>query len=167
MILIIGYGNPLRSDDGVGQVAAGILADGWRARAVVSGYVSIPTVTALCLHQLTPDLAQPIGEAQMVIFIDAAEDSPAGMIRAECLTADDGQGALTHQCTPGGLLWLARVLYEKSPCGWLFSVGGADFDYGENLSWQVEARLPDLIAQIDRLIAAQQSRAHVAQEADR
>ncbi|MGF1587982.1 MAG: hydrogenase maturation protease [Pleurocapsa sp.] len=58
--LVIGYGNTLRSDDGAGQSAANQIA-AW----------GLPNVRSLAVHQLTPELAEDIANADTVIFVDA------------------------------------------------------------------------------------------------
>lgn len=67
-ILVLGYGNTLRSDDGVG----------YRVAAAVHRW-HVPDVEGYTCHQLTPDLAAEIAPRQRVIFVDArvvsAEDS--------------------------------------------------------------------------------------------
>ena len=58
--LVIGYGNTLRSDDGAGQRVAEKI-----------GQWELPGVGALAVHQLTPELAENIAQADAVIFVDA------------------------------------------------------------------------------------------------
>ena len=54
--LVIGYGNPLRGDDGFGCSAAGLLAADPR----------LDGATVLGRHQLTPELATDIAGASLV-----------------------------------------------------------------------------------------------------
>ena len=61
MRLVIGYGNELRRDDGLGPQAARAVA-GW----------GMPGVLALSCHQLTPELAEIVADAEEALFIDAA-----------------------------------------------------------------------------------------------
>ena len=65
--LIIGYGNPLRGDDGVGPRAAELLVeeDGVTSPLLPDG------VQVLVCHQLTIELAPQIAEADRLILIDA------------------------------------------------------------------------------------------------
>ena len=65
--LIVGYGNPLRGDDGVGQ-------------AVAQAFAEEDGVDALACHQLTPELAERFAAAARVVLIDAATGSEAGRI---------------------------------------------------------------------------------------
>ena len=66
--LIVGYGNPLRGDDGVGQAVARAFAD----EAAIDG------VDAVACHQLTPELAERFAAAARVVLIDAAAGPEAG-----------------------------------------------------------------------------------------
>jgi hydrogenase maturation protease len=61
--LIIGYGCPLRGDD----------AFGWHAAHRLLKLAGNDSVQVLATHQLTPELAEPISHADLVIFIDASE----------------------------------------------------------------------------------------------
>ncbi|MEP7293735.1 MAG: hydrogenase maturation protease, partial [Chloroflexota bacterium] len=61
MILIIGYGNPLRSDDAIGQ----------RIAEMMEKRLKLEAVQVITAYQLTPELVEPIRDAQLVVFIDA------------------------------------------------------------------------------------------------
>jgi hydrogenase maturation protease len=63
-LLVIGYGNTLRSDDGVGQRVA---------EAVTA--LSLPDVKTVSCDLLTPEWADPISQAKQVIFVDASVDA--------------------------------------------------------------------------------------------
>jgi len=60
-ILIIGCGNPLRGDDGLGWVVADCLA------AVLTD----PAVEIVRTHQLTPEMAESFTSAKLVVIVDA------------------------------------------------------------------------------------------------
>ena len=64
-LLVIGYGNTLRSDDGVGPKVADAVA----ALALIG-------VRALACPLLTPELADPVSQARVAVFVDAAVDAP-------------------------------------------------------------------------------------------
>lgn len=148
MILIIGYGNPLREDDGVG----------WRVveevqrRQVEANHQS---VEAIACHQLMPELAETISRAERVIFVDAAEGSPPGAIAVQTVVARPAQpGAFTHHVDPAGLLAYAEVLYGRSPTAYLVTINAHRMGFAEALSPTIEAALPDLLAQIEKLIVS-------------
>ena len=131
MILIIGYGNSLRQDDGAGLLLANTLAHACRTR----------NLPAKCIttHQLMPELAPTIAaqEISAVVFVDTrivlpSETEPAVQIRT--LTANTSSPSVGHHLTPETLLLYAQLLYSRQPAAWLVTVPGTAFDHGESLS---------------------------------
>jgi len=136
-LLIIGYGNPLRGDDGLGWRAAEQLAAEW------------PEAETLTCQQLTPELAEPISRAARVVFIDAAAQGAPGAVHEQPLRPDAAVPApFTHRINPGALLALSEKLYGHLPEAVLFSVAGESFDYSQALSPSVEAALPEVIRRV-------------------
>lgn len=142
MILIIGYGNPLRGDDSVGQHIAWTLQHDWKR-----SYVQV-----LAVYQLTPELVEDISRVNLVIFIDARIGDTPGTIIHEAVHPKDGTGAFTHHVTPSSLLAASRQLYGVCPMALSFTVIGRCFDYDEALSPEVEAAIPALIENIERIV---------------
>lgn len=124
MILIIGYGNMLRGDDGVGvHVAREVEAKGW------------PGVRAIAATQLTPELAADVAQAQLVIFVDADATGVSHGVRVIDVTSQaNAVGPMTHHATPQGVLALAAALYGCCPQALLVSAPGVNFELGEGLS---------------------------------
>lgn len=142
MILIIGYGNPLRTDDAIGQRIAHLMAQRFNSAAV-----EVQTV-----YQLTPELVEPIRRANLVIFIDArVGDTPAVMFQ-ETVEPETGTGAFTHHVSPGALLGAAQALYGAQPKGILLSIVGASFDFGGELSPELDHALYGLADQAEAVI---------------
>jgi hydrogenase maturation protease len=121
-VLVLGYGNPLRRDDGLGVALAETLAAEVR-----------PGVEVRICHQLTPDLAEPVSRAAAVVFVDAAVDGPA-RVRLQRLRPHTGSSLGTHDCSPAGVLALAEALYGRVPPAWLLALPGEDFGLGEGFS---------------------------------
>lgn len=141
--LIIGYGNPLRGDDGLGWHAARLLADVAAAR----------DAEVVTCHQLTPELAQPISEAATVIFVDAAREGPPGLLDWRRVEGLAGPASYTHHISPESLLGLARELYGRSPRAFVVSVAAGSFECGEELSSVVRAALPALVKRVGDLLS--------------
>ena len=121
-VLVVGYGNALRTDDGLGWHVAERLADDPRLAAA----------TVLRRHQLTPELALDISEATLLVLVDASHGPPAGTISVERLeprgdTASSGT-TWSHHLTPTTLVELARELYGRAPdpLAGLIEVRGVD-----------------------------------------
>ena len=133
-VLIIGYGNPLRSDDGLGWYAADQLFRTSASR----------DVEVLPCHQLTPDLAEPVSHADTVMFLDSTHEGTPGELRCREIQAAEGTPSFSHHLSPQVVLGLSRDLYGAFPHAWLLTVCGKCFEPGESLSEEVAGRLPDL-----------------------
>jgi hydrogenase maturation protease len=129
-VLIIGYGNPLRGDD----------AFGLRAAERIPG--------AIAVHQLTPELMDPIARAGRVLFLDATSEGVAGEIRRRPVEPSRLAGAFTHHATPEALLAGALALYGRAPNAEIITVCGANFAIADELSPPVKASLTKVIAEL-------------------
>ncbi|HKF03675.1 MAG TPA: hydrogenase maturation protease [Candidatus Sulfotelmatobacter sp.] len=146
-ILIVAYGNPLRSDDGVA----------WRAADLLAQKFSESKAEILCLHQLAPELSETASHFATVIFIDAAavEDKTVpGQIHLQEIApqARADPSRFTHAISPETVLALAAALYGAKPQAFLVTVTAASFDHGDALSPSVEAALPTVVSEIERLV---------------
>lgn len=142
-VLVIGYGNSLRTDDGAGWHAAMRLADDPR----------LAGARVLARHQLTPELAADVARASLAIFIDARQDgSDPGSIVVQPLEPSDRPTAWTHHAGPATILGLARALYVSAPPAVLVSIAVACLDVGDRLSPRLQTRLPSIVNTIARLV---------------
>lgn len=137
MHLMIGYGNPLRADDGLGLILAEELGEGWE----------IVTST-----QLLPELAEPISRAERVVFLDASVGDIPGEVTCTTVQPQAVEGAFTHNVTPASLLEAAQTLYGTAPKAILIGVTGASFEYGTELSPVISAMLPEIITKARQMI---------------
>ena len=143
-ILIIGYGNPLRGDDGVG----------WAAAEKLEAEIHERSLDVMTVHQLTPDLASDVADAGLVIFIDASVTDPPGGIACRAITPGDVDARVfTHSMVPDRLVSCACHPFGGSPRAFVYTVGGEFFGYREGLSEVVEAALPELVERVELLIA--------------
>jgi hydrogenase maturation protease len=122
MLLVIGYGNTLRSDDGVGPQVAEAIAG-----------LGLEDVEALSVPQLTPELAEPISRASTVIFVDAALDAPREVQLRNLAPADSSQ-ILAHTTTPQTMLALARDVFGHVPLAWWLTIPIEQTGIGEIFS---------------------------------
>jgi hydrogenase maturation protease len=144
-ILVIGYGNSLRGDDAFGPLVAQRLAEDASAR----------DVDILVRHQLTPELAENIRDASLVIFIDASADGEVGEVVCRRLTPDpDASLSMAHHFAPGGLVHFVQVAYGRIPDAYVLSTRGSWFDFADaQVSPPVAAAVPLAIARIRELMA--------------
>jgi Ni,Fe-hydrogenase maturation factor len=69
-VLVVGYGNSLRGDDGAG----------WHAAARLAADPRLTGARVLARHQLTPELAAEVATASLVVLVDATTDAPPGSV---------------------------------------------------------------------------------------
>jgi hydrogenase maturation protease len=142
--LIIGYGNPLRRDDGFG----------WRVAQQLESQYANPNVEIITCHQLMPELAEPLSRARYAIFVDASAGKARCELSYKKVEADGAAGAIfSHHVSIPALLANAELLYSAQPIEtYLASVSGCDFECGESLSEAVARLVPIAVEQINSLI---------------
>ena len=142
--LIVGYGNPLRGDDGLGPAAAALLDDDPR----------LAGARVLQLHQLTPELAADFAEAKLVILIDVNVRDEAGAVSVHRLDRTPGSGSgSSHHSSPADLAALAHELWGASPAVFIVSGGAASLEVGEGLSAPVQESLPAVVEAVIAIVA--------------
>jgi hydrogenase maturation protease len=147
-VLIIACGNPLRSDDGVA----------WRAAEALEAKLPPDQVEIFLVHQLAPELAEPISRSRFVIFLDAAtagsDQTKPGEIRVEQMERSMGErpSPFCHTFSPTNVLGLAEQLYGVRARAYFVSMVGQNFSHGEFLSAAVASSIPEFIAQVEDLI---------------
>ena len=98
--LIIGIGNPLRGDDGLGWDVAGELSSELRR----------DDVQVLATHQLTPELSDLVSRADLVLFIDATRSEDPGTMRCQQVLPVAPPARHSHALCPATLLSMAERL---------------------------------------------------------
>ena len=122
--LVIGYGNDLRGDDGVGQRVALSVAR-WRQ----------PGVMALAAHQLTPELATWLVRAKFAIFVDAAcAEDESSSPQFKRIGPSSVQLMRGHAGDPQVLLALTQLAYGSCPLALWITIPARRFDFGADLS---------------------------------
>ncbi len=143
-VLVLGYGNPLRGDDGAGPAAARLLEEEKPGSGVE---------VAAC-HQLMPELAEKISRTSLVIFLDACASDPPGEVRSREIRPSRTPGdPFTHGLTPEALMVWAGTLYGSVPRAYLVSIGACSFELDERLSPAVAQGLPEMVACVRSIIA--------------
>ena len=105
-----------------------------------------PNVEVIARHQLTPELAEPISQADFVMFVDAREGKTPGALSCEPVEpVTDGAAPSTHHMTPSALLTWAKELFGRSPEAMAISIVGESFEFGTALSEPVCAAMPQLL----------------------
>jgi hydrogenase maturation protease len=139
-LLIIGYGNTLRGDDGAGIRAAELVAQ------------RFPEAACVCTHQLLPELAEQIAASDIVVFLDAEAD----ITRPRVQTAAPAQNqplAQTHFTSPQSLMQLSAELYQRIPSYAIIAgIPAAHFEFSESFSAATEEALHETVEIVSSLL---------------
>jgi hydrogenase maturation protease len=135
--LVIGYGNDSRRDDGVGRYVIEQLAKH-----------DLPDVELQTAHQLEVELAETLTHFDRVIFVDAAIPEAPALIQRSVVTPTFQSHAVAHYLTPPDVLSLSETLYGHVPQAVMFSIRGRDFNFGAELSPEVEDAGQQVVQQI-------------------
>jgi len=122
-VLVIGYGNPGRQDDGLGP-----------ALAEAVERLCIPDVTVEAEYQLTVEDAATVALHRYVVFADAsvAGREPFFFSRVPPATHTSFS---THSLEPEAVLALGRDLFQADTKGYALGIRGYRFnEFGEALS---------------------------------
>lgn len=144
-VLILGYGNCLRGDDGIG----------WLAAEKLQVSLIHPDLQVCTAHQLYPEMVAQLHDIDYVIFIDASVEGIPGQISCSHLSDQPVSGStLGHTFAPQQLLACAAALYGRAPAAHLYTVTGVSFAYEMQLSSLMQLILPVLVRDIEGLCAA-------------
>jgi hydrogenase maturation protease len=150
-LLLIGYGNPDREDDGV---AWHIL----RALTIKLGLIppesyedEFPESAQIefAFHlQLTPEMAEEIASYPYVCFIDAHTGNIPEPVRLINVESEFQHSPFTHHLTPQSLRSMCETIYGKKPDAVLLSVLGHRFLFTRELSHETAELVPQAVALI-------------------
>lgn len=140
--LVIGYGNSLRNDDGIGMRVAEIVAS-WH----------LPQVRSLFLHQLTPELTAELAQVDLAIFVDACQAFDTNTIKLDRLKPSNAINFNSHFSDPRALLSLTQALFGECPQAWWVIVPGVNFELGDRLSSIAEQGIFQALSQIKSLLS--------------
>ena len=99
---IVGFGNPLRRDDGAGP---------WVVTRLRERLGGRPGLRFLSLHQLEPDVVSDLRGAGLVVMVDATLERPEGGWRCEELAPDLSDAPqVIHHVSPAFVLGLLSAL---------------------------------------------------------
>jgi hydrogenase maturation protease len=142
--LVIGYGNTLRGDDGVG----------FRVAEAVQTW-ALPDVEAYPCHQLTPELAAAMAEVDRVIFVDATPpQNPHSPIVVERIQAGAYSSFWSgHHSSPTALLSLTQQLYHRQPLAYVMLLPSWAMGYSEDLSPIAQLGFQQGLRRLEELLA--------------
>lgn len=140
-LLVIGYGNTLRGDDGVGPRVAEAIEK-----------LNLPGVRTLVCQQLSPEYADLVSRAQTVVFVDAAVDAPRE-VQLRKLEPGESSQLMAHAADPRTLLALARDVFSHAPQAWWLTIPAVKLDFSEELTPEAQRGFEEAVEKIQALCA--------------
>ena len=128
-VLVIGIGNPGRTDDGLGPALVARLAD-----------VALPGVDTDANYQLNIEDAEAVSHYDTVVFVDASVEAAAPFVFTELAPAAE-IAMTTHELRPGTVLALCEELYGRRPRAYTLAIPGYAWELREGLSAKAEENL--------------------------
>jgi hydrogenase maturation protease len=129
-VLVIGYGNPGRRDDGLGPALAARLET-----AAPEG------VTVDADYQLMIEDAAEVARHEVTVFVDASVSCPEPFL-FRAVEPRQETGFSTHSVSPEGVVHLAEQCFDRRPRAYVLEIRGYDFEgFGEGLSPRAEQNL--------------------------
>lgn len=170
-ILMIGYGNPGRQDDGLGPALAERFQtlenvdatspsrsayakkrDG--ARAVMPAKAStvgavvgrMPFLTIESNYQLNVEDAVQIAEHDVVIFADASTEAEPPFTFEPVEPEAGGLSFSSHSVSAPQLMGMVKELFHAEPQAYMLAIRGYDFnEFGEGLSAEADNNLDEAV----------------------
>jgi hydrogenase maturation protease len=136
-LLLYGYGNPGRGDDGLGPALAAAIEE-----------LSVPDVSVDSNYQLTVEDAAEMGQYAAVVFADAATEGPSPFWFSRIDASGTGRlGWTSHSITPVQVVALARDLFGSKVAAYALGIRGYAFgELDEGLSAQASDNLAQAVA---------------------
>jgi hydrogenase maturation protease len=141
-VLVIGYGNPGRRDDGIGPAIADAI-EGER-------FDNVRTQTGF---QLNLEDAAALAETDAVVFVDAAKTGAEPFEFREVQPAREF-AFTTHHLDPGSVVALCRDVYQHLPRAYALAVRGYEFEFAEGFSEGGRSNLDRAVGYLKQFIAA-------------
>lgn len=122
-VLVIGFGNPGRLDDGLGPALAECVAG-----------LGLANVSTEAFYQLSVEDSLELALCDVVVFADATVDKQRPFALS-VIEPDANASFTTHSVSPGAVLSLAGSVHGACPDAYLLTIRGHEFDaFGEVLS---------------------------------
>jgi hydrogenase maturation protease len=143
-VLVVGYGNPLRGDDAVG----------WRVAESIASDPRLAGAHVMTAHQLLPELAVEVAEADLAVLVDARVGEPPGSISVTHVAPCADRGPFGHVLTPAALAALALSVAGRSADLVVVSIGIESTEPGTALSHEVAEAVPSVREVVADLVLA-------------
>lgn len=143
-VLVLGFGNPAREDDGIGPLVAERIAGlGLEGVVVDSDY------------QLNVEDAAAVAQHDAVVFVDAAAEGPEPFSFTPVEPVDGAGGFSSHAMSAGGVVGLARQLFGSRAAAYMLGVRGYSFRmFREEMTDAAARNTQDAVRFLERALRA-------------
>ena len=153
-VLVVGYGNDLRSDDGAGRWVADRLED-----------LALDGVEVRSMSQLTPEVALLAAGRRLVVFVDASVDADSLRLTDVVVDAERPGGAgdgsvMTHHGNPASVLEMTAAVGRPPDRVVLVSIPATDLEMGFAFTPPTAVAAERAVAAITELIVGLEGREH-------
>lgn len=125
-ILLYGYGNPGRQDDGLGNAFVDRI-EKWIEDEGLEGFEFDSN------YQLNIEDSEAIADKDLAVFIDASVED----IEDFCISKVTESSKITfttHAASPGYIVDLCKQIYGKAPATYLIHIKGSEWAFKEGLT---------------------------------
>jgi hydrogenase maturation protease len=133
-LLVYGYGNPGRQDDGLGPALIRML-EVWLEENPVANLKLDSN------YQLNIEDAETISESDIVVFVDATIEELDNFAFTEVKPSEARVEFTMHAVSPAFVLDLCNKVFGKKPETWLLRLKGYSWDFIEELSAPAQQNL--------------------------
>jgi len=127
-VLVYGYGNPGREDDGLGNEMAKMIQS-WIDEH------KLGCMTTDSNYQLNIEDADKVSEWDIVVFVDASKVENLREYKFTEVAPSDAKVEFTmHAVSPSYVLHLCEKLFNKKPETYVLAIKGYEWDFKEGLS---------------------------------
>jgi len=148
-ILLYGYGNPGRQDDGLGNAFVDRM-EAWANENDIEG------IEFDSNYQLNIEDAHAIADKNLVIFVDASVEELDNFCISK-VTENSKITFTTHAASPGYIVDLCKEIYKKAPPTYLIHIKGYEWEFMEGLTEKAIENMEMALEYIKPLILYPQS----------
>ncbi len=146
-VLVYGYGNPGREDDGLGNEMASMIQK-WIDEHKLGCMATDSN------YQLNIEDAEKVSEWDIVVFVDASKEDELHEFSFKKVVPSDAKVEFTmHAVSPSYVQHLSEELFNKAPETYVLAIKGYEWDFKEGLSANATLNLEQAYQYLTRKLA--------------
>ena len=149
-VIIVGYGNPLRRDDGAGQellrhIAAELYHD---VTIEPNQLYQFQALSLINVHQLTPELSELLAGYDIAVFADASVEAEQFTVQHFELPCETEAIFHSHGLTPRQLAMLCKLSQLEAELNeiYIMHLPATDMSVGEGITAEMQCHVQSAIS---------------------